>query len=226
MTTTMKVIAGTTQVVGRSGTLYEPDVYGRINVQPGDVGPLIDAGAAFPAFVNNRSYNAGAAAAASATLVTNGAALANGAIAIAAQPDVPRPLIFAFIPGAAAITAGLIAIVYWGNDGQEHTENVSLITPSGVTKSYTTLFGAALLVSQTVSGLVGGSTPTINVGTTASLALPMSPNGAPVNVYLEETNAASNTVSPYNPANGVITPATAPDAGDTFAWNYTETVGS
>ena len=226
MTTTMKVIAGINQVVGRSGTLYEPDAYGRINVQPGDVGPLIDAGSAFPAFVNNRSYNAGAAAAAAAGLVFATGALVNGAAAIAAQPDVPRPLAYIITPGAAAITAGTLTLVYWGNDGQEHTEVVSLVTPASVAKHYTTLFGVALLVSQTVAALAGGSSPTLEGGSTASLALPMSPNGAPVSVYLEATDGADNAVSPYNAANGVIAPATAPNGTHTFDWDYTETVGS
>lgn len=226
MTTQMKVVSGVSQIVGRSGAVYVPDASALISVQPGDVGPIIDSGNGFPAFVNNRSYSAGAALAANAGLVFASAALSNGVKAIAAQPDVPRPLLYTIVPGISAITAGTLAIIYYGNDGVLHTEVVSLVTPLSTTKTYTTLFGVAVLVSQTVAGLVGGTSPTMAGASTAALALPMSPNGQPLSVYREATDGTANAVSTYSASSGIITPTTVPNASHTYDWRYTETVGS
>src|SRR5271168_2247374 len=69
-------------------------------------------------------------ATASGTVTVANVAATSGALTIAAQPDCIRPLLTVLAPGAAAITAGTLAVVYNNQNGVAVTDTFSLITGS------------------------------------------------------------------------------------------------
>lgn len=222
MTVEMKVAAGVTQIYGLSGTLYTPDANGILNVQPGDISSIINSGEAFPAVARNHLHNITTApAAASAALVLASGALSNGTKAVAAQPDTPRQLQYVVAPGSAAITGGTLTVAYWGNDGIEHTEVFSLQTAASTNLTIKSTFGCSLLVSQVVAGLAGGSSPGLEGGTNATLALPIDAGESAVSVYRENVDGTSETVGTVGALTGLITTTTAPNGTHTFSFGYT-----
>lgn len=221
MTVQMKCAPGVNIIYGLSGTQYSADANGIIAVQPNDITDIINSGNAFPAQARNHSFSLTTApAAASAALVLASGALSNGVKAIAAQPDCARQLQYVVAPGSAAITAGTLTVVYWGNDGVEHTDVFSLATAASTNKTLTSTFGCSLVVSQTVAGLTGGSSPGLEGGTNAVLALPIDPGESGISVYRENVDGSSETVGTVG-ANGLITTTTAPNGSHTFSFGFT-----
>lgn len=154
---------------------------------------------------------------ASATRVVANAALANGVSTIAAQPDVPRPLSTVVAPGTLAITAGTYTMVYTNQNGVAVTDVFSLVTALSTSLTLATSQGVSHLTSGTVAALVGGSSPTIQVGTTVSITLPLPATFASLTVFKENVDNADEAV-------GTVTQTGSVAAGNLTANIATTTV--
>ena len=183
----------------KSGNTYHSDANGIISqgytpqggsisgVAQGDIADLVNMGCTFSS-VKSRSLYLGVVLAASLTVTVANVAVANGALTIAAQPDVARQLVATLAPGAADVTAGTLTMVYIAADGSQVTDVLSLVTASGVTKTVTTSKAVARLTSATVAGFVGGSSPTIEVGTNTKVGLPAEQGAVGFSVYKETSD--------------------------------------
>jgi hypothetical protein len=161
------------------------------------------------------------AVAAVGAIVTS-VALANGALTIAANPDAMRQVFMRVDPGTTAITAGVCTVTYAANDGTAAQVDVlSLATALSTILSTNLSKGALTVASAAVTGLVGGTSPKIQFGTTAALAVPLPPGSVDVAILKEITDGAdtSATLGTLNNA-GIWTPHTVPNGTHTFGVNY------
>ena len=227
---TIKVIAipGIAQVGAfqgpNSGSVAE-NSDGTFSIDPRDTIYAFGAGYV-PARTEVRFHTSSAPAVASAGLCFASASLANGTLAVAANVDVMRQVQALVFPGTTAITAGNLALTYDANDGTvAQVDNLSLITALSTTLTLTASKGVLRMRSQIVTGLTGGTSPTIYIGTTAAVAVPV-PEGAQdltiVSEFLDAAvvtvaNAGTLTTAPL----GVYTPHTAPNATHNFGIGYT-----
>lgn len=197
----------------QDGSTYTADSKGIIaNVTNGDVLDLMNMGCV-PGSLKSDFLNLGAVVTASLTQLIANVAATNISLTIAAQPDVPRQGVFTFAPGAANVTAGNLAVVYKDQNGQTQTDNFSLITSSGVSLSPKTTKAIASLVSATITGLVGGSSPTVQAGTNTTVGLPSDVGSFGFSVYKETQNGADvATIGAVDAANGLYTLTTAPNS--------------
>ena len=199
---------------------------GTFSIDPRDTIYAFGAGYV-PARTENRFYYTPAApAAASNGLLFNSAALANGTLAIAANVDVMRQVQALVLPGTTAITAGNLALTYDANDGTvAQVDNLSLITPLSTTLTLAASKGVLRMRSQIVTGLTGGTSPTILIGTTAALAVPVPPGAQDLTIVSELLDAAivtvANAAALSTASLGVLTPHTAPNATHNFGVSYT-----
>lgn len=206
-----------------SGTVYQADPTTGVISAPAaaDIPGLLAAGATFGS-KRNVWYNPAVIKAASIQNVVTSVALSNGALTIAAQADVPRPLQGVLFPGAAAMTAGTLTMVYKDSDGGTTTDVQSLITGSGVNLTFTTSKGVATLTSATVAAIAGGSSPGIQLGMNANISVPADVGATGITFY-KATMDDTNDVLPAQPiaANPrIITPNTAPNATHTYGFGY------
>jgi hypothetical protein len=111
--------------------------------------------------------------ASSGTYIVANVAATSVALTIANQPDVCRELSWTLAPGAAAITAGTLTVVYLNELGVTQTDVFNLATASGVSLSGVTTHGcqAGGLTSATIASIAGGSSPTIQMGVNNNLCL-------------------------------------------------------
>lgn len=225
MALAMIVPAGTTQLVGLSGTIYTPDANGVIQVQQGDVVGMLSAGC-LSTDTFNRSHAFTAPLAATAGKFVASRALSNGAtVAFANQPDVPRQGNVVIWPGTLALTAGQVAVSYWGNDGQQHTDTIQTVAAASTLVTFPLSFGAVRFLSASVSGIVGGVSPAMQIDSTGALALNMSPGGNPIIIYNEiDTATVQSPPATANTTNGVVTPQTALNGTVNYSFGYTEQV--
>lgn len=210
---------GTTSVFGKSGVLYTPDAYGRITVNTGDIESLLNGGCTY-APNDTRSYYVGAAAAASAALIVASGAMSNGALTIAAQPDVGRQLQAVVNPGTTAISAGVLTLTYTATDGTTQVDSLSLATALSTLLTLTSSKGALHVTSGAVSGLVGGTSPTLEVGTNTVLGLPVAAGFQGVSVLKENVDGADEAVGTVTAGVGLIKPTTAPNGTHTYVFVY------
>lgn len=107
------------------------------------------------------------------TYIVANVAATSVALTIAHQPDVCRELSWTLNPGAAAITAGTLTIVYKNELGATQTDIFPLATALSVSLSGVTSHAcqAGGLVSATIAAIAGGSSPNIQVGVNNNLAL-------------------------------------------------------
>lgn len=148
------------------------------------------------------------------------AALANGNLAIANQPDVMRQVGMRVDPGAAPITAGTLTVTYTANDGTTQTDVLSLITATSTL--FTTFLSKGVLVMQTpvVAGLVGGSSPKVQLDTNAALAVPIPQGSVDVTVLKESHDSSLNATLGTITNAGIWTPNTAPNSTHTYGVVY------
>jgi hypothetical protein len=215
--------AGVTGVVQASGTqqTYQIGADGGVTVDPFDVTALLRAG--FTYVANNFGWydTLKGVAAASVALLVASAALSNGTKSVAAQVDVPRQAQAVIIPGTLAITAGTLTLTYIANDGTVVADVLSLVTALSTNLTLTTSKGVVHLTSAVVAGLVGGASPTFQVGTNATLALPLRPGFQDVAVVKENTDGTDGTVGTVTASGGLIAPTTAPNATHVYSFGYT-----
>jgi hypothetical protein len=199
---------------------------GTFSIDPRDTVYAFGAGYV-PARTENRFYYTPAApATASNGLLFNSAALSNGTLAVAANVDVMRAVQVLVLPGTTAITAGNLALTYDANDGTaSQVDNLSLITALSTTLTLNASKGVLRMRSQIVTGLTGGTSPTILIGTTAAIAVPVPPGAQDATIISEFLDAAVVTVANAGTLTtaplGVYTPHTAPNATHNFGVEYT-----
>lgn len=218
-----------------SGTVFVQSD-GTVTVDARDVANLVQLGYEF-AITRHAVYVTPCMPIAAAAAVTVASAtISNGTLSIAAQPDVPRQLQTIINPGTTAITAGNLALTYTANDGTTQVDNSSLIMAAGaaagtITATFTTSKGVEHLTSAIVTGLVGGTTPGIQVGVNAVIALPLDPRFVDL-VVTKETKMAITATSGVSTgtdeavgsviaSGGLITTTSAPNAALYFALHYT-----
>jgi hypothetical protein len=191
---------------------------GSITIDTRDI-PYAMSGGFLPAFTRLQNYQTSKApAAVSASTIVASATPSNTALTIASQPDIARQLQAVYAPGAAA--TGNLAMIYTANDGTTQTDNFSLT--GSTTATFTTSKGVLHLTSATITGFTGGSSPTIEVGTNATISVPIPPNSLDVTIISEELDGAdvgTNTGTLTN--KGLYTPHTAPNGTHLFTVNYT-----
>ncbi len=162
---------------------------------------------------------------AAATLghVVASGALSDGAMAIAAQTDVPRQVTVEVGAGTLAVTAGTATVTYIGNDSQTDTDTFSLACPANGSTTQFLSRGALVINSVELAGVVGGAAPWFRMSTTATLALPISPGGADFDVIREYDAGATIAVGALASTLGGITPTTAPNGTVTYGFVYSFT---
>lgn len=167
--------------------------------------------------------------AANANAQFSSAAASNGSIAIAAQPDYPRQVQWVFFPGTSLTSAGTLSLFYNANDGTVlQTDNFSLITAASTNISGQATKGVAHMTSMAITGLVGGNSPTIQIGTTAALAVPILAGTQDAAILGEAMDSAGTTTANVGTLTnaGIYTPHTAPTASHTYQVNYSLAVAS
>ena len=214
-------IGGT--IDGNFGT-YVPAADGTISADTRDVPALLTLGATYVSKRSTTYYtNIAPGAATVGQLVASGA-LANGAISVTNQPDVMRQGAMKIAAGTSAITGGTVSIVYKANDGTNTTDVLPATAgASGTATSFLTK-GVAHITSITVAGLVGGTSPGIQIDTTASISLPVDPGTVDLTVFKENSNTADETVGTLSTVTlGTIAPSTAPNGTHTYSFAYAYT---
>ena len=176
-----------------------------------------------PVYRDSRQHPANPTpAAASVGGIVNSVALANGALTIAANPDAMRQVFMRVDPGTTAITAGVCTVTYAANDGTlAQVDVLSLATALSTILSTNLSKGVLTVASAAVTGLVGGTSPKIQLGTNAALAVPLPPGSVDVTILKEITDGTDNssTLGTLNNA-GIWTPHTVPNGTHTFGVNY------
>lgn len=222
MTTTVVVQSNGT-VIGYDG-LYtgpvQPNTDGSVTIDTRDL-PDAMRGGFVPVYTQVRSKYYSAPAAASATGIVNNVTTTNVALTIADQPDVGRQLQIVTAPGSPGITAGNLALTYTANDGTTQVDNFSLIGAATTTPKSSK--GCLHLTSAVVSGLVGGTSPTIEIGTNGTLSVDVQPNTKDATILkegLDGVDVAAVNVGVLT-SGGLYTPHTAPNGTHNFQLDYT-----
>lgn len=189
-------------------------------IQLGDITALLSEGCTY-AVQRGRFIYLGTVKAALATALVASVALSNGSLTVAGQPDVPRQAAFVVNPGAAAITAGSLLVNYNSTDGVNVTDTLSLVTGANTAATLVTSRGLSRLLSASVGGLVGGSSPNIQGGTNTVLALPADVGAASITVTSAVVDGASDSLPTQSATDGhLITPNTAPNGTHVFGFDY------
>jgi hypothetical protein len=120
-------------------------------------------------------------------------------------------------------------LYYNANDGTVlQTDTYSLVTALSTNISGNATKGVAHMTSMAITGLVGGNSPTIRIGTTAALAVPIlagTQDSAILGEALDAAGVATANAGTLTNA-GIYTPNTAPTASHTYQVNYSLAVAS
>lgn len=208
------------------GNQYVPDVNGIYLIQQNDIVGALQAGLVPAQSEGLKNQTISAPAALNAVLIVASAALSNGALTIANQVDMPRQVVARIDPGAAGITAGTLTAVYVANDGTTQTDVLSLIMPTTTPVTLGLSKGVLKMVSATVAGLVGGSSPKVQMGTTATLAVNVAPGFVAFTALAEHTDGTDNAIGTVTAANGLWAPTTAPNGTHSYTLGYTYTMAA
>jgi hypothetical protein len=166
-----------------------------------------------PTFRWSTSYSfPQAPVAANNALLFASAAAANGTLAIAGSVDVPRQVQAIFWAGTAAVTAGTLALTYAANDGTAaQVDSLSLICGASAFVTVFTTKGVVFMSSMALAGIVGGASPTIEVGTNAVLALPIAPSAVDMTLAADFLGGTAQATKGVVTNAGFYTPNSAPN---------------
>jgi hypothetical protein len=208
-----------------SGTVQQ-NSDGTFTIDPRDQNDALKSGY-IPVRRDTRAYNSivSAPAAAAVGAIVASVALTNTTLTIASSgnvPDTMRKCQVRVDPGTSAITAGVCTVTYAANDGTAaQVDALSLVTAASTLLTVPFTKGVLSVTKAVTSGVVGGTSPKIQIDTTAALAVPIPPNAVDVTLLKEETDGADNTTTPGTITNaGIWTPNTAPNATHTFGIVY------
>lgn len=222
----------------KSGTTYTANSLGVISALSSDVNDLENGGCVYGISRRAQWTTPGAPAALNSTITVASATMTAGTLTIGAQPDVPRQLAAIATPqSGSTMTAGLLTLVYTANDSTTQTDALNFCASGAISgaTTLTTSKGVERVTSATVSGVVGGGTATIQVGTNAYIALPLEPGFTswgiiketkmtPTNGTLGLMVPADETISTTMISTGLISPTTAVDGTHQFSFGYTYTM--
>jgi len=154
--------------------------------------------------------------------IVTSVALSNTSLTVANQPDVLRQCQVRVDPGTSAITAGVCTVTYGANDGTAaQVDALSLITAASTLLTVPFTKGVMTVASAVVTGLVGGTSPKVQIDTTAALAVPIPPNCADVTIIKEITDSTDNSANLGTLTTaGIWTPHTAPNSTHTYGVAY------
>lgn len=234
-TTRMYAPTGVGGVIQAPNGTYFVASDGSVTVNAADVRYLTDLGFVFSTTEHRVFTFPGAPVASSATVTVTSTSLTAGSLTIAAQPDVCRQLQVRTDPGTTAITAGSLVMTYTANDGTTQVDTLSLITAASTTATLTTTKGVEVLSSAVISGVTGGTTPGIQIGTNNYLGVPVPPRFSNFTVTSEKKiTPTAGTLGLTVPSNdtvptalvttgALILPTTAPNGtiGLSFGYNFT-----
>jgi hypothetical protein len=159
---------------------------------------------------------------ATAGYIVASAALANGSLTIAHQPDTIRQVALRVDPGTSAITAGTMTVAYVANDGSNpQTDVLSLVATAST--PFTSFLSKGVMTLQTpvIAGLVGGTSPKIQLDVNAALAVPVPPGSVDVTILKEVLDTANVATLGTLTNPGIWTPNTAPNSTHTYGVAYT-----
>jgi hypothetical protein len=159
-------------------------------------------------------------AAATVSVIVASGALSDGTVAVAAQPDVLRPVNVVVGTGTTAITAGTITVTYVGNDGQSGVEIIPATCALSSAVTHTLSRGVDTITSVAVAGLVGGTAPWRHFDTTTALSLPVPSGVADVVFQREYDGGATIAVGAVAVTLASITPTTAPNGTLNYSFTY------
>jgi len=211
---------GGTIFPGGSAARIPVPANGQITVPAQDAPLYIAAGAQYQS-MNSRSQNLAAApVAATAARIVASTALANGTLAIANQPDVPRQVAVRVSTGTVAITAGNIALNYLANDGTTQVDNISPVAPASTLLTTSSSKGVVTMNSVIVTALAGGASPLVQVNDTNSLSVLVDPNFS--SLMFNQTKADGTTEGQVAVASTAAswTPSTTPNGTHTYSAVY------
>jgi hypothetical protein len=163
-----------------------------------------------------------APAAATVGTIVASVALTNTSLTVAANPDTMRKCQMRVDPGTTAITAGICTVTYAANDGTAaQVDALSLVTAASTLLTVPFTKGVLTVASAVVTGLVGGTSPKIQIDTTAALAVPVPPNTVDATILKEVTDGSDSSANLGTLTTaGIWTPHTAPNATHTYAVAY------
>lgn len=210
-----------------SGASYTAGSDGIINAASNDVPNLLQAGCNYAIQRHATYITPGGPATASATVTVTSVTIIAGSttsLTIAAQPDMPRQLV-ALAYGT--MTAGLLTMTYTANDS---TTQVDALTIGGTFNpmTVTTTKGVVHLTSAVYSGCSAGTTPGIEIGTNAYIAVPLEPGFVDWSILKESKVTTTGTtwvstdetVSTSTVSTGLVSPTTAPGSSVWLAFDY------
>lgn len=215
-------VGGTIQ--GQYGT-YQPASDGTITVDTRDAATLLAAGMSYVANRGDSYTTPFGPAAATAGQIVASAALSNGAVAIANQPDIMRPVNFIFGPGTTALTAGTVSVTYIGNDQQTHTDVLSVVAPASTNITTPLSRGAVSISTIVAGGITGGTSPFVRADTTAAIAVPCDPGAQDflLNNEIADSTRATLAATFAAASIGCVTVHTAPNGTHTYSLAYAYT---
>lgn len=200
------------------GNQYTANAAGVIQVASNDITAAVNAGWVF-AFQEFRKETFTAPLVATVGKIVASAALTNGVLTIANQTDVSRPIAPRIDPGVSAITAGTLTLVYIANDGTTTTDTLTLVAALSTPVTLSSSKGVLSLTSATVAGLVGGTSPKVQIDTNASLAVSLPPAALAFTETFEATDGVPNTLGTAS-SFGIVKPNTAPNGTHNYSLGY------
>ncbi len=211
-------IGGTIQLPW-TGSVFVP-ASGRVTVDQRDVSVALAMGMSYVRTVSAYQALAAAPRVASAGRIVASTSLANGTLSIANQPDVPRVLALRSDTGTSAITAGVATAIYKANNGLTVTDAINLVAPASSLTTTNTSFGVVSLTSLIVTGLVGGTSPKIQLNDTNAFSMQVPPGFAAFAGVSEVTDGTAAGVGTVSSTAASIVPSTTPNATHTYAWYF------
>lgn len=210
-------------VQGNFGT-YQQNADGTYTVDTRDAQSLLALGMNYVKQAS-RSYVVPAAPlVATSGKVVASAALSNGGLTIANQPDVTRPANVVIGTGTAPVTGGTLAMTYAANDGTAaQVDTFALNLAASATVTLSTSKGIQKLATAVVSGLVGGTSPFIHIDTTAAISVPVDVGAVGFGVYQETVDGVLEANGTLAAALGSVAPTTAPNGTHLYSFGYTFT---
>jgi len=161
---------------------------------------------------------------ASAGRIAASAALSNGAVTIANQPDVARQLnVILGNQGSPSLSGGSLSLTYTGSDAVQHTDVFSYaIVPQSGSITLNTSRPVAHIVTGTISGVTGGTTPFFRIDDANVFGLPADPGAQDFSVSVEYDGGTLMTSvgTPSVSCIGATTVQNAPTGTSAYSWIY------
>lgn len=214
------LIGGTIQTQNSGTVVVAAD--GTVTVNSLDAPDLLRAGATFVNVRTGFVYYPAPLAATVGQLVAS-TALSNGTLSIAHQPDVPRQAAMIVVPGTTAITAGTLTLNYVAADGTTQVDALSLVTAVSTNLTTNASKGVMFINSAVVAGLAGGTSPAIELNTTALVAMPVDANAVDVVVVSEVDSGTPHTPSTTIVNQSCFATSSAPNGTINYSLGFTFT---